>query len=293
MKTVSTRTSKRPANRPTDDRLAYGEIVPVFRWAGSKRKSLQALTAFWSDRFERYIEPFVGSACLFLKIKPEVAILADLNSTLIQTYRTIRAHPLAVAEALYAIPRNSTTYYDVRRRAKSVSNAIGRAAFLVYLNRNCFNGIYRTNLNGEFNVPFGADQGQYPRPCDFQTTAKLLGNAKLLSGDFGATLRHLRRNDFVYLDPPFAATGVRTFIEYGKRSFAAHDLDRLSRHMDRIDRHGAFFLVSYADCARARKIARNWNSKKVKVRRQIAGFAAKRRMAGELLITNLPIPEAV
>ncbi len=271
----------------------YGEIVPIFRWAGSKRKSLEVLTAFWNDRFERYIEPFVGSACLFLKIKPEAAILADLNSTLIQTYRTIRMHPLAVAEALYCIPRNPATYYDVRRKMKSGGNAIERAAFFVYLNRNSFNGIYRTNLNGEFNVPFGADQGQYPRPCDFQTTAKLLKNAKLLSGDFGSTLRHLRRNDFVYLDPPFAATGVRTFIEYGKRSFTTNDLDRFSHHLDRIDRRGAFFLVSYADCACARSVAKNWNSKKVEVRRQIAGFAAKRRMAGELLITNLPIPECV
>jgi DNA adenine methylase len=230
---------------------------------------------------------------LFLRIKPKPAILADLNSVLIQTYRTIRRHPMDVAEALYSIPRDSTTYYEVRRRVNSTRNAIERAAFSVYLNRNCFNGIYRTNLHGVFNVPFGTDQGQYPRPRDFQTTAKLLGNAKLLSADFGTTLSHVRRNDFVYLDPPFAATGVRTFIEYGKRSFAADDLDRFSRHLDRIDRRGAFFLVSYADCLRARKIATNWNSKKIKVRRQIAGFAAKRRIAGELLITNLAIPEAI
>jgi DNA adenine methylase len=293
LKTASTTTSKGRETRPTDDRLIYGEIVPILRWAGSKRKSLDALAAFWGDRFERYIEPFVGSACLFLKIKPKTAILADLNSTLIQTYRAIRTRPLAIAEALYAIPRNSTTYYEVRRRVTSAGNAVERAAFFVYLNRNCFNGIYRTNMNGEFNVPFGADQGQYPRPCDFETTAKLLKKAKLLAGDFGATLRLLRRNDFVYLDPPFAATGVRTFIEYGKRSFGADDLDRFSRHLHRIDRHGAFFLVSYADCARARKIARNWNSKTIQVRRQIAGFATKRQMAGELLITNLPIPEAL
>ena len=278
--------------RPLDNRLACGDIVPIFRWAGSKRKILQSLTAFWNERFERYIEPFAGSACLFLKIKPKAAILADLNASLIECYRTIRNEPIAVAESLYAIPRNAKTYYDIRRRIKTADNSIERTAFFVYLNRNCFNGIYRTNLNGEFNVPFGADQGKYPKPCDFQTTAKLLKNAKLLSGDFGATLRQLRKNDFVYLDPPFAATGVRTFIEYGKRSFAADDLDRLSRHLDRIDRHGAFFLVSYADCARARKIAKNWNSEKIEVRRQIAGFAAKRRMASELLITNLAIPEA-
>ena len=276
--------------RPSDDRLIYGEIVPIFRWAGSKRKSLEVLTAFWSDRFERYMEPFVGSACLFLKIKPGVAILADLNSTLIQTYRTIRRCPGAVAETLYAIPRNAKTYYDVRRKINFVRNGIERAAFFVYLNRNCFNGIYRTNLKGEFNVPVGSDQGQYPRLCDFETTAMLLKNAKLLSGDFGSTLRHLRKNDFVYLDPPFAATGVRTFIEYGRSSFAANDLDRLARHLDRIDRSGAFFLVSYADCERAREIARDWNFDVVQVRRHVAGFAAKRRLAGELLITNLPIP---
>ena len=279
-------------SRPSDARLVYGDIVPIFRWAGSKRKSLKALTVFWSDQFDRYIEPFVGSACLFLKIKPKSAILSDLNSSLIQTYRTIRVRPQAVAEALYAIPRNSATYYEVRKRAKSAGNSIERAAFFVYLNRNCFNGIYRTNQNGEFNVPFGADQGQYPRPCDFQTNSELLRNAELLAGDFGATLRHVRRNDFVYLDPPFAATGVRTFIAYGKRSFGAEDLDRFSRHLDRIDRRGAFFLVSYAECANARTIARNWNFKEIEVRRHVAGFAAMRRMAGELIITNLPIPVA-
>lgn len=292
LKTAGTITLKRSTTRPSEDRLIYSDIVPIFRWAGSKRKNLESLTSFWSSRFERYIEPFVGSGCLFLKIKPQAAILADLNSALIQTYRTIRACPEAVAEALYAIRRDSTTYYRVRRKINSARSAIDRAAFFVYLNRNCFNGIYRTNLDGEFNVPFGADQGQYPRPCDFKTTAKLLKNAILLSGDFGTTLRHLRRNDFVYLDPPFAATGVRTFIEYGKKSFAADDLDRFSRHLDRINRCGAFFLVSYADCPRARKIAKNWHCKKIEVRRQIAGFAAKRRIAGELLITNLPLPEA-
>lgn len=283
----------RSSTRPTDNRLIYGDIVPIFRWAGSKRKSLQSLTAFWSERFERYIEPFVGSACLFLKIKPNAAILADLNSCLIETYRAIRRTPLEVAELLYAIPRNAKTYYDIRRRVKSVGNTAERAAFFVYLNRNCFNGIYRTNVKGDFNVPFGADQGQYPRPCDFHTTANLLKNATLLSGDFGTTLCHLRKNDFVYLDPPFAATGVRTFVEYGKISFGLDDLDRLSRHLDRIHRKGAFFLVSYADCSRARDIAKDWNSTTIEVRRQIAGFTARRKTASELLITNLPLPEAL
>jgi DNA adenine methylase len=278
--------------RPSDDRLIYGDIVPIFRWAGSKRKTLSFLTGFWNDRFNRYIEPFVGSACLFLKLKPKAAVLADLNSALIDTYETIRDKPIAVAEALYAIPRDSDTYYKVRRSCKRSTTAVDRAAQFVYLNRNCFNGIFRTNLNGDFNVPFGADQGQYPRLCDFETTADLLKKATLLRGDFGATLRHLRKGDFVYLDPPFAATGARTFVEYGKRSFAEDDIGRLERHLERIDSRGASFLVSYADCPRAREIAKDWNWRAIEVRRHIAGFSSKRKMAGELLISNLPIPEA-
>lgn len=283
---------KKSDTRPTDRRLIYGDIVPIFRWAGSKRKSLSSLTGFWNENFERYIEPFVGSACLFLKLKPRAAVLADLNSSLIDTYETIRDRPREVGEALYAIPRDSETYYKVRRSYRTSATPIDRAAQFVYLNRNCFNGIFRTNLQGDFNVPFGADQGQYPRLCDFHTTADLLKKAILLRGDFGATLRHLRKGDFVYLDPPFAATGVRTFVEYGKRSFAEVDIDRLSRHLDRIDSKGASFLVSYADCTRARDIAKNWNSKAIEVRRHIAGFTSKRKMAGELLITNLKLPEA-
>jgi DNA adenine methylase len=279
-------------SRPSDRRLIYGDVVPIMRWAGSKRKSLQVLMTFWSDKFERYVEPFVGSACLFLKIKPKCAILSDLNSSLIDTYRAIRRTPSTIAERLYAIPRDSNTYYRLRKQVKTTTDPIERASLFVYLNRNCFNGIYRTNRDGDFNVPFGADQGQYPRVCDFDATAKLLRKAKLMSCDFGATLRHLRKGDFVYLDPPFAATGVRTFVEYGKRSFGESDLDRLSRHLDRIDARGASFLVSYADCARARGIARNWNWKSIKVRRHVAGFSSDRKVAGELIITNLSVPEA-
>src|SRR5258708_2932468 len=124
LKPVSTITSKRSTTRPSEHRLIYSDIVPIFRWAGSKRKNLEGLIAFWSNRFERYIEPFVGSGCLFLKIKPQAAILADLNSALIQTYLTIRARPEAVAEALYAIRRDSTTYYEVRRKINSARSAI-------------------------------------------------------------------------------------------------------------------------------------------------------------------------
>ena len=294
---MSTQTNKRQIHasdsRPPDQRLIYSDIVPIFRWAGSKRKSLDSLAAFWEDRFGRYIEPFAGSACLFLKIKPEEAILSDLNTSLIETYQTIRSKPSMVAEALYALPRNSETYYVIRRKIKTTKEPIKRSAYFIYLNRNCFNGIYRTNRDGEFNVPYGSKQGQYPRPCDFESIASLLTNTKLLAGDFGSTLRHLRRNDFVYLDPPYAATGVRTFVEYGKTAFGMDDLQRLARHLDRIDDRGAYFLVSYAECDAAKKIAKKWNSTTIAVRRQIAGFSAKRKMAGELLITNLPMPEAL
>jgi DNA adenine methylase len=288
-----TKLHRRYTKRPPAERLAFGDVVPIFRWAGSKRKSLHILSLFWSDKFGRYIEPFAGSACLFLRVKPRTAILADLNSSLIAAYRTIRNSPADVAELLYDIPRNAKTYYEIRDRIKSAPRSIQRTAYFVYLNRNCFNGIYRTNCDGHFNVPFGACQGHYPRPCDFHSVAKLLKHATLLCADFGTTLKHVRANDFVYLDPPFAATGVRTFVEYGKQSFGNDDVDRLSRHLDRIDRRNAYFLVSYADCTRAQEIAKDWNSAVISVRRQVAGFTAKRKMASEMIITNLPLPEVL
>lgn len=274
----------------TSDRVTSSQsttVQPLLRWAGSKRRQITELSAYWAVGHERYIEPFAGSSCLFFAIAPSVAILSDKNAELIEAYTVLREYPLEVYGALVSIPRTADVYYALRRLNRSSLAPLARAVRFVYLNRNCFNGIYRTNLQGVFNVPFASTgAGEYPSEENWLRCAALLRNATLRACDFGTTVRHARVGDFVYLDPPFAVGNRRMFREYHQDSFSSEDIARLDDHLQKIDSRGAKFVLSYADCAEARKIGEDWFVRRVRVRRNIAGFTSARRFAYELLISN-------
>ena len=144
---------------------------------------------------------------------------------------------------------------------------------------------------GAFNVPFGHGSGSYPSREDFLTCASLLKNATLVRGDFRKTLKLVKKGDFVYIDPPFAVGSRRIFREYAQKSFSIRDIDCLARELTKIDEAGAHFLISYADCAEARQVTVDWNAMRFPVRRNVAGFANKRRHAYEWLITNMSLPQ--
>lgn len=262
-------------------------INPVFRWAGSKKQSLPILQALWKPTFTRYVEPFAGSAALFFRIQPSSALLGDLNEELMDAYDVIRERPDDVHRAVTRIPRNEVQYYKVRARDRKRLSRFGRAVRFVYLNRYCFNGIYRTNVKGEFNVPYAhVKPGVIPDIEEFRRCASLLARATLKCGDFGAVLSQVKKGDFVYLDPPYAVESRRVFKQYGRRQFSVRDLERLSCHLRNIDRKGASFVVSYAECREARSLLSEWNIRRVHVRRHVAGFVSARRTALELLVTN-------
>ena len=258
------------------------------RWAGSKRKQLHRLRPFWSDQFERYVEPFAGSACLFFDLQPKSALLGDQNSELIEMYRVVRRKPNEVFDRLQRIPRNRPVYEKRRAEDPASLSAVDRAARFIYLNRNCFNGIYRTNSRGQFNVPFSNDRvGEFVSRNVFSKCASVLRKATLESADFGITLRSVRRGDFVYLDPPYAVQSRRIFREYGSKLFSVADLVRLAAILRRIDSRGAAFVLSYADCREIRDIAKDWNCTRTLVRRHVAGFSGSRKPSVELIITNI------
>jgi DNA adenine methylase len=265
-------------------------VEPFFRWAGSKRKLLSRLKPYWHpQRHLRYIEPFAGSACLFFALQPDRAILGDANHDLIETYRVVKADPERLFNRLAHIPRDSDTYYRWREKDVPADDNATRALRFLYLNRNCFNGIYRTNTDGMFNVPFGGKAGKPVgrlRRADFLRAAARLKKARFTAGDFAKTLAYAEKGDFVYLDPPFAVSSRRVFTEYGEKTFQTSDVKRLAKELRRLDRIGAEFLVSYADCAEARKLAADWHAVKLFVRRNVAGFSDHRRRAGEWLISN-------
>lgn len=263
-------------------------ITPIFRWAGSKRKALPLLATYWRPSFGRYVEPFAGSAALFFRLQPERALLGDINEGLIEAYEVIRDQPDDVHAAVSRIRRGKTKYYKVRSQNPRRMSAFGRTVRFVYLNRYCFNGIFRTNTNGQFNVPYAHTKpGIIPPIENFRRCAALLQRATVRCSDFGSLVSSVRAGDFVYLDPPYAVASRRVFREYDQRAFTKRDLERLGEHLGTIDSKKATFVISYADCAEAREVFRPWHARRVRVRRHIAGFASDRRTAFELLATNL------
>jgi len=262
-------------------------VRPILRWAGSKRQILPILGQYWSSDYERYIEPFCGSSALFFMLGPAKAILSDSNAELIGFYDILRKDPTRLWTDAISIPRTRGKYLELRALSLSTGSDHARAVRFLYLNRNCFNGLYRTNQRGQFNVPFAPTRaGVLPSLAEFLEAAARLRVARTIACDFGHTLRSARAGDFVYMDPPFFVKARRVFRHYGAHTFAQYDIDRLSKHLDRLDARGVRFVLSFADCSEIRPLSKNWFSRRVRVQRHIAGFAGDRRVAYEWLISN-------
>ena len=263
--------------------------APIFRWAGSKRKLLRILQANVSPSYCTYIEPFAGSACLFFALHPPRSVLGDFNAHLIQAYRTIAHFPERVHEAASRFPVLAVEYYRLRSLNPTSLPPIARAARFLYLNRYCFNGVYRTNKAGLFNVPRGRNTGRIPSLASMISGADALRTANLVAGDFRKVLRYVRQNDFVYLDPPYAKADERYSGEYGYGAFSSTDFPSLSAELNTIHDKGATFLLSYRYSPKIRLELARWNSSIVSVRRHVAGFNDHRTTVKELLVSNAPL----
>jgi DNA adenine methylase len=267
--------------------------APFLRWAGSKRKLLPKLIPYWGKGYDRYIEPFAGSGALFFALLPDAAVLGDINGELIEALECVRESPAEIHRLLSSMPHTKAEYYRIRSQDKNMLDSQSRATRFIYLNRFCFNGLYRTNLAGQFNVPFASSgTGGIPPLEVFLENAKRLQQAKLIHGDFDAVVRaEVKAGDFVYLDPPYAVANRRIFRQYGPQTFGLEDLDKLGLLLDHIDTRGGRFLLSYADCKESRTLGKPWHHRRVYTQRNIAGFHRHRRRAAETLITNIAVVE--
>jgi DNA adenine methylase len=268
------------------------KLPPLFRWAGSKRQVVETLARAWPGNQHRYVEPFAGSACLFFHLRPTAALLADINPELVTTYCVLADDPDGVHRVLETFgPASRDTYYVLRAQDPHRLSPTGRAARFVYLNRFCFNGLYRTDRTGRFNVPYGgAKSGSLPDQVTLRTYGIALRSAELRAADFDETIAEVQAGDFVYLDPPYAvATQWRRGRHYTEEAFAVDDVHRLIQALRSIADTGATFLLSYADSPEGHTIRDGWNWIPMTVRRSIAGSAFKRVHQQELLISNLPL----
>lgn len=264
---------------------------PFLRWAGSKRQLLNRLVTFWPGGDTRYVEPFAGSACLFFEIEPASALIGDINADLISTYRVVRDHPKEVYQSMIRWCNEKAEYYRIRDLDASSLGSVERAARFIYLNKYCYNGLYRTNGKGNFNVPYGGEKsGPLPSSATLTNAADLLSRAELVCGDFEQIITEIIAGDFVYLDPPFAVTGRRGFTEYSSQPFRVSDLPRLQEAICRIDTLGATFLLSYTDSEEGRSLADGYRSLVVSTKRSIAGRSDSRRTEKEIIVSNAEIP---
>lgn len=268
--------------------MARQDCAPFLRWAGSKRRLVPVLKGFWTKKHKRYIEPFVGSACLFFAIKPPKAILGDVNPELIATYIEVKYRVDAVLQELESLgAANKKRYQRLRAIDTSTLTPVARAARFIYLNRFCFNGIYRTNLLGQFNVPYsGYGCGCLPDDPMLRRCSRRLRSARFVNDDFEKALKQAEKGDLVYMDPPYAVRARRVFREYDRGTFTHKDITRLRSCMERLDRAGISFVVSYAESDEADILKRDFSYETIAVRRNIAGFAAHRAWTNELLISN-------
>lgn len=228
------------------------------KWAGGKRWLAQRYPSLLLRSDGRHIEPFLGSGAVFFHIAPGKALLNDANAELIDTYRDVKSRWRILVDTLsvHAKLHSDEYYYDVRAR-KPISR-IERSARFLYLNRSCWNGLYRVNKNGIFNVPRGTKDTIISPLDDFASNSRMLKGAHLSDGDFESVLNLSERGDFVFVDPPYTvAHNLNGFVKYNDKIFTWEDQVRLKAAIQSASKRGAKILLTNADHESVRKLYGN------------------------------------
>lgn len=263
----------------------HKSLKPFLKWAGGKRWLLPHLRSFIPINFDRYIEPFLGGGAVYFGLQPKTAILSDLNSELIELYKTIRDQPKAIESKLLAHQGRHSKDYYYQIRSEVPTNRIDRAVRFLYLNRTCFNGLYRVNQRGEFNVPIGTKTKVIFENESFQDLSRTLERAELEVADFEVTIDRTMEGDFLYVDPPYTvAHNFNGFVKYNDHIFSWDDQVRLKGALDRDVARGVFVIVSNANHTSIDELYTGFGIKHEMPRHSvIAGPAGRRVPTSELL----------
>ena len=222
-------------------------MKPFLKWVGGKRWLTQKYPDLFALKFKRYVEPFLGSGAVFFHVAPARSFLSDINSELVNVYSCIRADHQRVYAKLRSHARHHSDRYYYEVRSKKFRSPFSRAAQMLYLNRTCWNGLYRENLKGEFNVPRGTKDSVLLADDDFASVAKLLSTATITSCDFEDVITQTRRGDFVFIDPPYTVRhNSNGFIKYNESIFSWSDQERLASVLKRKAGSGAAYLLTNA-----------------------------------------------
>lgn len=273
-------------------------IVPLLKWAGGKRQLRSELTRRLPERWGTYFEPFIGGGALLVELanqrRLERAVIGDKNPELVNLYRVVKHDPEGLNRALLdekfrndeesfrSLKAEFNTLIGTRKRP------VDRAALLVYLNKHSYNGLWRVNRKGYYNVPFGKyARLSLPSHQSLLKFSRMLGNVTLVHADFEQVVRTAKREDFVYFDPPYhPLSKTACFTDYTTGGFSFDDQERLARAFRRLSDKGVLLMLSNSSTPEVKDLYEGFSLHTVSAKRSINCKGEKRGGAFELIVTN-------
>lgn len=271
------------------------KLSPILKWAGGKRQLLAQIMPLIPTDFKTYYEPFVGAGAVLLELHPQAAVINDTNAELINVYHIIKAHPEELVALLkkYESQHCDDFYYSIRnidRDAVAFSKLddLEKAARTIYLNRTCYNGLYRVNKSGFFNTPIGRNSSiQIVNEKGILGISKYLNSSNItcLNVDYKDALKGVKKKDFVFIDPPYYPMNRDSFLRYDISYFGIEAQEALKTICDSLTKKGVRFIETNSDCPEVRELYSEYRQIEVDVRRCINAKADGRR-GKELIICN-------
>jgi DNA adenine methylase len=271
-------------------------ISPFLKWVGGKRQIMPAIVQYLPGKLSTYTyyEPFVGGGAVLFHLQPKTAIINDFNEELINVYRVIKENPKELIEDLKKHKNESDYFYNIRLLDRSPKfqklSPVKKASRIIYLNKTCYNGLYRVNNAGEFNSPFG----RYKNPnivnepiIKAVSNYLNLNDIKIYSGDYEDGLQNIKKNSFVYLDPPYdPVSESANFTGYIQGGWEAEDQIRLKEVCDKLNDKGVKFLLSNSATAFIKDLYKSYQIYVIKANRSVNADGEKRGDVEEVLIRN-------
>lgn len=269
-------------------------LKPFVKWAGGKRQLLPEIKKYIPEEYSTYYEPFVGGGAVLFHIQPEKFVINDVNREIVNVYNTVKNEVENLITELKSYENDADFYYKIRAidRVENFSNLsnVKKAARVIYLNKTCFNGLFRVNRQGQFNVPFG----KYKKPNivnedTLRAVNQYFAQAKgeILNTDFAECLSKAKKDSFVYLDPPYdPVSNSSSFTGYTLSGFNRYEQERLKTTCDKLNQKGCKFLLSNSATDFIKDLYKDYKIEIVKAGRSINSKASKRGKIEEVLIRN-------
>ena len=273
-------------------------VKPIIKWAGGKRQILPYLIENLPNNWDRYFEPFVGGGALLIELYKKnlikSAVISDINIDIYNLYLSIKEKPKELIEKIKTLPfrNNSKDYYEARRlfNENKIINVpdLNRASLFIYLNRHCYNGLYRLNSKGEFNAPFGRyNNPSMPTEENIWELNKLFKKIIILNDDFEIVVINARKGDFVYFDPPYMPLSkTSNFTDYTSEGFDENGQIRLFNVCKKLNSLGVNFMLSNSNSEFIRNLYKDFNIISIPAKRNINSKASLRGEIEELIIKN-------